>query len=646
MEKTHEMTIDQLQQHVIRRVKATLDALGVTEVPDLSPPRDPQMGDLCFPCFPLAKVLRKAPKIIAEDMAGEIMPDEVIAGTTAVNGYVNIRLRAEALFTVALGQILSQKERFGGGQVASDQHWMVEYSAPNTNKPLHLGHLRNNLLGAAVARILGFYGHRVTRINLINDRGVHICKSMLVYQRWGQDVDPGTAGKKGDHLVGDFYVRFDAEFTAEYAAWQQTDEAQSAFSLWLDSGAGLAAQKTADKDPSVDLQKKFFAGHRDAYFNESSELGGRVRQMLLLWEQEDPDVRADWRKLNAWVLDGHDETYARMGVGFDHVQYESETYKLGKAMVQQGQKDGVFDQQPDGAVVCDLEKIGKQGQKVLLRSDGTSVYMTQDLGTALERFQEHDVDRLVYVVGDEQRYHFEVLFSILGLLRPGLTESCHHLAYGMIRLPEGKMKSREGTVVDADELMDEVQNLAAAELRARAQEGKAHLEQMSEADLSRRAEGIGMAAIKYFLLKFTPKKSFEYDPRESIDFLGQTGPYCLYNYARTRSLLRKAGGEPGFDADAAARLGTAQELQILRKLMEFPAVVARAANTLDPSRVAEYLFDLCKGFAFIFTDKTNHPIVTCDDETLRRGRLMLAAAVGHTLETGLGLLGIEVLEEM
>ena len=644
--KICDMTIDQLQQHVIDQIKTTLEAHGVTEVPDLSKPRDPEMGDLCFPCFPMAKVLRKAPKLIAEQIAGEIVPDEVIAGAAAVNGYVNIRLRLETLFTVALGQILRQGERYGGAQVAGDQHWMVEYSAPNTNKPLHLGHLRNNLLGAAIARILGFYGHRVTRINLINDRGVHICKSMLVYQRWGRDMDPGTAGKKGDHLVGDFYVRFDEEFTAEYAAWQQTAEAQEAYGQWLQTGAGQVAQKAAEKDPTVDLQQKFFAGHKDSYFNERSELGREVRKMLRLWEQEDEAVRADWRKLNTWVLDGHEKTYARMGVGFDHVQFESETYKQGKAMVEQGLEDGVFRKQPDGAVVCDLDKVGKQGQKVLLRSDGTSVYMTQDLGTALERFESHDVDRLVYVVGDEQRYHFEVLFGVLGLLRPGLTEACHHLAYGMIRLPEGKMKSREGTVVDADELMDEVQGLAADELRARAAEGKAHLEQMSEADLAHRAEGIGMAAIKYFLLKFTPKKSFEYDPRESIDFLGQTGPYCLYNYARTRSLLRKAGGAPGFDNQAAARLGTDQELAVLRKLMEFPVVVARAANTLDPSRIAEYLFELCKSFAFIFTDKTNHPIVTCEDQPLRQGRLMLAAAVGHTLEAGLGLLGIEVLEEM
>ncbi len=640
------MTIEQLHQHVTDRVGAILSALGVTDSPDLSAPKDPAMGDLCFPCFPMARVLRKAPKLIAEQVAGEISPDEVIAEITAVNGYVNLRLRPERLFSVALGQILSSKERFGADQADGSEHWMVEYSAPNTNKPLHLGHLRNNLLGAAIARVLAFHGHRVTRINLVNDRGVHICKSMLVYQRWGKDLTPESAGKKGDHLVGDFYVRFEMEFSAEYARWQKTDEASDAFSQWLETGAGQAAQKAAAKDPKLDLQKKYFAGYKDDYFNERSELGGVVRQMLRGWEQEDPQIRADWSKLNKWVLDGHDGTYERMGVGFDHVQYESQTYKLGKAMVEQGLADGVFHKQPGGAVVCDLDKVGKQGEKVLLRSDGTSVYMTQDLGTALERFEQHAVDRLVYVVGDEQRYHFEVLFGILGLLRPESAGACRHLAYGMIRLPEGTMKSREGTVVDADELMDEVQELAAEGLRSRAAEGKAHVEGMSEEELNMRSEAIGMAAIKYFLLKFTPKKSFEYNPKESIDFLGQTGPYCLFNYARTRSLLRTAGGEPAFDAAAAARLGTDHELAILRKLMEFPSVVARAAGGLDPSRLAEYLFDLCKAFAFIFTDKDNHPIVTCEDETLRHGRLMLAAAVGHTVKAGLGMLGIEVLEEM
>jgi arginyl-tRNA synthetase len=641
------LTVAALRRHVQRAAAGALEELGVEQEPDLVPPPDPAMGDLGLPCFPLARALHKAPPLIAEDLASRIQPDEVIDSVAADKGYVNFRLRPQTLVAVTLGQALRERERFGAGQADGGQHWMVEYSAPNTNKPLHLGHLRNNLLGAAISRILGFYGHRVTRINLVNDRGVHICKSMLAYQRWGEGTDPERAGRKGDHLVGDFYVLFDRRFNEEYAAWQRTEAAQQRVRRWLKGKAGQAADRAHRKDPEAPPpDARFFAGYRDTYFNSESELGAAVREMLVKWEQGDPEVLALWRKMNGWVLSGFEQSYRRMGVGFDHVQYESQTYKLGKSIVEQGLSKGVFSRLEDGAVVCDLSRIGKKGEKVLLRSDGTSVYMTQDLGTALERFDEHKLDRLVYVVGDEQRYHFEVLFGILGLLRPGLAEACEHLAYGMIRLPEGKMKSREGTVVDADELMDDVHALARAETEARAAEGKAHTEGLSEQELSHRAEHVGMAAIKYFLLKYSPRKSFEYDPRASIDFLGQTGPYCLFNYARTRSLMRKAGGEPELDPAVLGRLGTEQELGIARQLMAFPEVVRRAAAGLDPSRVAEYLFELCRGFAFIFTDKANHPIVTCEDPELRQARLLLAAAVGHTLRAGLGLLGIDVLEEM
>ncbi len=642
-------SIKQIDDHVRAVVDRALAAVGVEDTSgvELSQPPDPQMGDICFPCFALARVLRKAPPLIAQDVAAQIQPDEVIAAVAVDKAYVNLSLDRAALFSVVLGQILREDQRFGAGGCDDPRHWMVEYSAPNTNKPLHLGHLRNNLLGSSVARILAFHGHRVTRVNLINDRGVHICKSMLAYQHWGKGATPESEGKKGDHLVGDFYVLFDTRFSEEYEAWQKTPAARERLDAWLETGAGEAAVKARDKDPEApEPAALFFKKHRDDYFNEDSILGGEVRTFLRMWELGEPGVMKLWERMNDWVLRGFDASYERMGVGFDHVQRESETYKLGKSLVQDGLDSGVFRKLDDGAVVCDLEQAGLKGQKVLLRSDGTSVYMTQDLGTAVERFDKFDVERMVYVVGDEQIYHFDVLFRILGLLREGMTEACHHLAYGMIRLPEGKMKSREGTVVDADDLMDEVHRLARAETEARAAEGKAHTEDLDEAELEHRAEHIGMAALKYFLLKYTPRKSFEYDPRESIDFLGQTGPYCLFNYARTRSLLRKAGGAPEFDSALTARLGTEQEAGLLRQLMAFPAVVARASDTLDPSRIAEYLFDLCKGFAFIFTDKANHPIVTCEDPELRAARLLLVAAIGNTLAAGLGLLGIEVLEEM
>jgi arginyl-tRNA synthetase len=634
---TTELTVAGLREHVRRRALAALGELGVKDATvDLAPPPNPAMGDLGFPCFALAKQLRKAPPAIASEVASRITPDEVVAGVSTDKAYVNVRLDPRTLVRTVLRQALGQARRFGGDQASPAQSWMVEYSAPNTNKPLHLGHLRNNVIGWSVSQLLAFFGHHVTKINLVNDRGVHICKSMLAYKRWGEGTTPERAGKKGDHLVGEFYVLFDKHYSEEYAAWQQTPAAAAKLEAWQ------AKRKPKEsREPKV-----FFEEYKDQYFNTESALGAEVRGLLRRWEDGDPETLELWRTMNSWVLAGFEQSYRRMGVSFDHVQLESQTYKLGKALVEEGLERGVLRRLDEGAVVCDLAQVGLKGEKVLLRSDGTSVYMTQDLGTAAERFDRWKLDRIVYVVGDEQIYHFDVLFRVLGLLRPGLAEACYHLAYGMIRLPEGKMKSREGTVVDADDLMDEIHRLAREESLARADEGKAHTENLSGEELEHRAEHIAMAAIKYYLLKFTPRKSFEYDPKESIDFLGQTGPYCLFNYARTRSLLRKAGDEPGFDAAAVDRLGTDRELEIVRRLADWPETVARAVSALDPSRIAEYLFDLCKSFAFIFTDKTNHPIVTCEDEMLRRGRLMLVAAVGHTLWAGLQLLGIEPLEEM
>ncbi|PID39014.1 MAG: arginine--tRNA ligase [Proteobacteria bacterium] len=621
---TSTLTIAKIRAHLNDKVHDALAGAGAPDARvELAPAPKPEMGDVGFPVFALAKVLRKAPPLIAKDVAARIEPDAVIAEVNTEKAYVNLRLDQGTFCEVVLREAIERGERFGGDQVLGEtrMRWMVEYSSPNTNKPLHLGHLRNNLLGASVAKIAAFYGHEVTRVNLVNDRGVHICKSMLAYELWGEGTDPKKAGKKGDQLVGDFYVLFDQKLGDEYAAWKATPKAE---------GAAEAEDK-------------------DAYFNNVSELGAKVREMLRAWEAGDEAVVALWSKMNQWVFDGFDQSYARMGVGFERVQRESETYKLGKAIVEEGLEKGALKKRDDGATVCDLEQVGLQGEKVLLRSDGTSVYMTQDLGTAEQRFAEHELDKLVYVVGDEQIYHFDVLFKILGLLRPGLSERCYHLAYGMIRLPEGKMKSREGTVVDADDLMDAMHELAAEELKVRAADGHAHVEGIDEAEVSRRAEAIGMASLKYFLLKYAPKTSFEYDPKASIEFTGQTGPYALYNYGRTRSLRRKAeaaGDDLSFDVAAVRQLGTPQELALTRKLSDWPEVVARAAENYDPSRIAEYVFELCKAFAFIFTDKENHPIATCEDAALRRGRLLLADAVGNTIAVALSLLGIDVLEEM
>jgi len=630
-------------------VRGVLEQLGVPGEVEFAPPPNPEMGDLGFPCFAWAKALRKAPPLIAQEIAGRLAPDDLIERVSTDNAYVNLTLRKSALFCVALEEILREGGRYGAAQARPAQHVLVEYSAPNTNKPLHLGHLRNNCLGASIVEILRYYGHRVTAVNLVNDRGVHICKSMLAYQLWGEGATPQSTGKKGDHLVGDFYVLFDKEFSAAYQEWQKSADAVEKLAQWKASPAGRTAIKNAQNEQggaSVDEPRLFYSEFKDEYFNTLSPLGAQVRQLLVKWEEGDAGVRELWRAMNGWVLAGFAQTYERMGVRFDHLQYESQTYALGKKIVDDGLARGVFTRRDDGAVTCDLTQVGLSGEKVLLRSNGTSVYMTQDLGTAVERIDRFAPQRMVYVVGDEQLYHFDVLFRVLGLLRPEVKDAGYHLAYGMIRLPEGKMKSREGTVVDADDLMDEMHRLAAEETQARAVEGKVHTEGISAEELEHRAEHIALAAIKYYLLKYTPRKSFAYDPKESIDFLGQTGPYCLFNYARTRSLLRKAGGVPTFDAAAVRRLGTDKELEILRLLMNFPEVVRQAAANFDPSRITEYLFELCKVFAFIFTDKTNHPIATCADEQLRRGRLLLVEAVGNVLKAGLRLLGIIPLEEM
>ncbi len=607
-------TIEQLWQRLQGNVQQAQRRLGIEEPVEAVVPPSEEFGHLGFPAFSFARQLRKAPQLIAEEIAANIEPDELIEKVTTLKGYVNIFLNQVALARHVLSCIYEQREQFGAAGSKAREKWVLEYSSPNTNKPLHLGHIRNNLLGLGISNIARYFGHDVVRVNLINDRGIHICKTMLAYQLWGDGASPESAGKKGDHLVGDFYVRFDREFKAEYDAYRQT----------------AATPLTEDE-----------------FFNSpQSALGGQARELLQKWEAGDQETLALWQRMNEWVFAGFLETYTRMGCQFDQVQYESQTYKLGKALVQEGLDRGLFETREDGAIVLNLERVGKEGEKVLLRPDGTSVYMTQDIGTAAQRLDMHSPDRLVYVVGDEQIYHFQVLFDILGLLRSDVARQFYHLAYGMVRLPEGKMKSREGKVVDADDLMDELHALAREELVSREAGGRAHVENLSPEELNLRAERIAQAALKFFVFRFTPHKSFEYDPKKSIDFTGQTGPYCLYAYARTRSLIRKSGMAEEFNAELAAHLTHPAEGEVLRQLLQFPQVVGRAAEGFDPSKIAEYAYSLAAGFARLFTDKQGYPINTCADENVRNARLMLAGAVGIALRTALGLLGIEVLEEM
>lgn len=607
-------TIHQLWQRLHANVEQAQRKLGIEEPVEAVQPPSEDFGHLGFPAFSFARQLRRAPQQIAEEIAANFQPDELIDRVETLKGYVNIFFNQGALARSLLGVIYAQEDGYAAKGAQRSQKWVLEYSSPNTNKPLHLGHIRNNLLGLGISNIVSYHGHDVVRVNLINDRGIHICKTMLSYQLWGEGVTPQSAGAKGDHLVGDFYVRFDREFKQEYENWT------------AEHGGELT---------------------EDGFFNsEHSALGTQVRELLMKWEAGDEETLALWRRMNEWVYAGFGITYDRMGCKFDRMQYESQTYKLGKALVQEGLDRGIFETREDGAVVFNLEKVGKEGEKVLLRADGTSVYMTQDIGTAAQRLDEYGPDSLVYVVGDEQIYHFQVLFDILGLLRDDGERQFLHLAYGMVRLPEGKMKSREGKVVDADDLMDELHALAREELLTREAGGRAHVENLSAEELQLRAEGIAQAALKFFVFRFTPQKSFEYDPRKSIDFTGQTGPYCLYAYARTRSLIRKSGWDAGFDPALAELLTHPAEGEVLRQLLAFPQTVARAAEGLDPSKIADYAYGLASGFARLFTDKTGYPILGCEDESLRRARVMLAGAVGIALRSSLGLLGIEVLEEM
>lgn len=639
------MKVTDIEKHVDDIKNQALAALGVApEVAvqiGLAAAPNPEMGDLGFPCFVLAKSLRKAPPAIAAEVAAAMQPliggHSVIAEVLAVGPYVNVRFNKGRLASLVVEQVLAESCDYGRDSLTQTSHWMVEYSAPNTNKPQHLGHVRNNLLGAAVASVLDFAGHRVTRVNLINDRGIHICKSMLAYRLFGDGETPESSGIKGDHLVGNYYVRFEKEFQAEYGAWLATDAATARFADWSEK---LPAKDREGKDDAA-LRAEFKKAYKDLYFNQESQLGAQARQMLLDWEAGDEEVVNLWKTMNSWVFAGFDETYARLGVGFDKVYYESNTYLLGKDVVLKGLEEGKFKRLDDGAIVCDMEPLGLNGQKVLLRRDGTSVYMTQDLGTALSRFDEYHMQNMVYVVGDEQDYHFQVLFKILELMRPELAGHLQHLSYGMVLLPEGKMKSREGTVVDADDLMSGMAELAAEAIRERYPD-------LSAEDLAARANTIGLAALKFYILDYNPRTMIHFDPAKSIDFEGRTGPYALYSYARIQSIRRRVGW-PELDdtarAAALGALGSELEMAVVKELADWPRMLEVAARNLDPSKVTEYIFKVCKSFSTLYNDR-DHRIVEIEDAARRDGLLLLARAVGEAVRGALAVLGIQTVDEM
>ncbi|REC48057.1 arginine--tRNA ligase [Chryseobacterium pennipullorum] len=550
-------------------------------------------GDFTIVTFPLVKQLKKNPERIGVEL-GEALTEQtdLFESFNVVKGFLNVKLKNQ-LF---IDNFRSVNSRFSIVE-KKNATVMVEYSSPNTNKPLHLGHIRNNLLGFSVAQILKEAGYDVIKTQIINDRGIHICKSMLAWEKFGKGETPEATHTKGDKFVGNYYVEFDKNYKKE-------------ISELVNQGV---SEEQAKKDAPIIKE---------------------AQKMLLDWENGDETVRNLWAEMNSWVYKGFNETYKRLGVDFDQVQYESNTYILGKDLIQAGLDKGVLYQKEDGSVWCDLTDEGLD-QKLLLRSDGTSVYMTQDLGTAVERFKQNNIQKLIYTVGNEQDYHFQVLFKILKKLGYEWADQLFHLSYGMVELPEGKMKSREGTVVDADDLMQEMYETA----KSKAQElGK--LETLSEEDKEISYETVGLGALKYFMLKVDPKKKMLFNPAESIDFNGNTGPFIQYTYARIQSLLSKAEFEDKETADIALNQF---EKELIMQLANFKTVVARSAETLSPALVANYIYDLVKSYNSFYQ---NNPILNQDDENIKQFRLNLSNLTAKTIKKSLELLGIGTVNRM
>ncbi len=556
-------------------------------------------GHLTLVVFPFLKISKKSPEQTAQDI-GQYLADhcEAVASYNVVKGFLNLVVAPAAW--LALLNDINADAHYGERQATDDSPLvMIEYSSPNTNKPLHLGHVRNNLLGWSLAQIMQANGNRVVKTNIVNDRGIHICKSMLAWQKWGNGETPESSGKKGDHLIGDYYVAFDKHYREEV---KQLVE------------GGMDEEQAKQEAPLI----------KEAH------------EMLVKWEQGDPEVRALWKKMNSWVYAGFDETYRKLGVSFDKIYYESETYLKGKAKVEEGLEKGLFERHADNSVWADLTKEGLD-QKLLLRSDGTSVYMTQDIGTAEMRFQDYPIDKMIYVVGNEQNYHFQVLSILLDRLGFKWGKELVHFSYGMVELPNGKMKSREGTVVDADDLMA----LMVGDARKTSEElGK--FDDMSEAERDEIARIVGMGALKYFILKVDARKNMLFNPEESIDFNGNTGPFIQYTYARIRSILRKAGETATGGAPLNATLAD-KETELIQKMSEYGVAVEQAGKDYSPSGIANYCYELTKVFNQFYHD---YSILNEPDEQKRLVRLVLARNVAKIIRNGMALLGIEVPERM
>ena len=566
-------------------------------------------GDVTIVVFPFVKMAKKSPEVMADEIGREILAEsEIISKYNVVKGFLNLVVSDN--YWLSFFAENHQKEMFGRKEVQGSPI-VVEYSSPNTNKPLHLGHIRNNLLGWSVSEILRANGENVVRVNLVNDRGIHICKSMIAWQKWGEGCTPESTGKKGDHLIGDFYVLFDKHYKEE-----------------------VKQLLPANYDELSDEEKE----KAKTAAEENSTLMQETREMLRKWEAGDKDIRQLWETMNQWVYDGFDVTYERLGVSFEKIYYESQTYLLGKELVNEGLNNGVLYRREDGSVWCDLRNEGLD-EKLLLRKDGTSVYMTQDLGTAQLRYEEYQPKKLIYVVGNEQNYHFDVLKRVLVRLGREWGNDIEHLSYGMVELPNGKMKSREGTVVDADDLMDEMVKTAKA---VSEELGKAH--GLSEEESNKLYDMIGIGALKYFILKVDPKKTMLFDPQESIDFNGNTASFIQYTHARISSVIRKAlengitfGNEiPVVDLQP-------KEKMLLVNIYNWPSVLEQAAINRSPAMIANYIYDLAKDFNQFYQECS---IMKEDDAKRREFRLQLADMTARLLRNASGLLGISMPNKM
>lgn len=608
-----------IQDHVIKGVQELYGAEITADQAVVSSTRKEFEGDYTVVVFPFTRLARKKPEMIAEELGAYLVEQvDQIESYNVIKGFLNLVV-ADRYWLELIQHIYDLPDY--GRQERNGRKVLVEFSSPNTNKPLHLGHIRNILLGWSAYKILDAVGYEVARIQIVNDRGIAICKSMLAWQLFADGETPETTGQKSDHFVGEYYVQFERAFRKEYAGWQSTPQAMEIYEN----------RKKGDQS-----REEFFKDYKDTYFNEHSGLGQQAKEMLRRWEAGDPETRALWHRMNNWVYQGFEETYDKLGVTFDKLYYESETYLLGKEMVDKGLENSVFYTKPDGSVWADLEDA-KLDHKTILRSDGTSLYVTQDLGTAHQRYEDFGAERMIYVVADEQNYHFQVLFELLKRLKEPYADGLYHLAYGMVDLPSGKMKSREGTVVDADDLIAEV--VEEARQNSAERDTTSELSKEEEEEI---IQQIALAALKYFIIKVHPKKRMVFDPKKSVDLHGQTGPYIQYAYVRIRAVLRNAGN---LDISAANQYDQLQpvERELSAMLFSFPAVIQTAADDMDPSHIAAFCYDLAKAFHKFFHD---HSILSAESAAARAFRLQLSMAIANTLRTGMDLLGIEMPERM